>query len=300
MPTRTRPAEGRWGRRARRPGGVVDRRRCGRSRGDARLTPDPLRRRRDSHLQPHPRSDPVEQAPSTGAPTATSSSRTPSYPRTCGRPTSTGWRRPSVTTATRWCAPTAGWTTPNGSHRTATSVSQADDWVHDWAWWANYLKAKGLELGVYYNPLWATRSAVTNPSVTVVGRPDVKVADIVNPGDYFDGGGWLAVGGHHPRRGRGVREGLRRVLPRTRCGVPPDRLSGLVRGGVRPERGHGGSGPRPRLLSSGARVDARGGGGHAAEPRDAQPVRPRIRRTSIRRPGPDRQRRQLRHLVRLE
>jgi hypothetical protein len=68
-------------------------------------------------------------------------------------------------------------------------VSQADDWVHDWAWWARYLKGKGLELGVYYNPLWATRSAVTNPSVTVVGRPDIKVADIVNPGDYFDGGG---------------------------------------------------------------------------------------------------------------
>jgi alpha-glucosidase len=70
-------------------------------------------------------------------------------------------------------------------------VSQADDWEHDWAWWAKYLQGKGLELGVYYNPLWATRSAVTNPSVTVVGRPDIKVADIVNPGDYFDGGGLL-------------------------------------------------------------------------------------------------------------
>ena len=76
--------------------------------------------------------------------------------------------------------------TPNGY-----ILSQADDWVHDWAWWATYLKAKGLELGVYYNPLWATRSAVTNPSVTVIGRPDVKVADIVNPDDYFDGGGLL-------------------------------------------------------------------------------------------------------------
>jgi hypothetical protein len=70
-------------------------------------------------------------------------------------------------------------------------VSQADDWVHDWAWWANYVNSKGLELGVYYNPLWATRSAVTNPSVTVIGRPDVKVGDIVNPGDNFDGGGRL-------------------------------------------------------------------------------------------------------------
>ena len=70
-------------------------------------------------------------------------------------------------------------------------VSQADDWEHDWAWWAKYLKAKGMQLGVYYNPLWATKSAVTNPSVTVVGRPDVKVGDIVNANDYFDGGGQL-------------------------------------------------------------------------------------------------------------
>ena len=70
-------------------------------------------------------------------------------------------------------------------------VSQADDWEHDWAWWANYLKGKGMQLGVYYNPLWATLSAVSNPSVTVIGRPEVKVADIVNPNDYFDGGGLL-------------------------------------------------------------------------------------------------------------
>jgi hypothetical protein len=70
-------------------------------------------------------------------------------------------------------------------------VSQADDWDHDWAWWAGYLKSKGLGLGIYYNPLWATLSAVTNPSVTVVGRPDVEVGDIVNSGDYFDGGGRL-------------------------------------------------------------------------------------------------------------
>ena len=33
---------------------------------------------------------------------------------------------------------------------------------------------KGLDLGVYYNPLWTTRSTVADPSVTVVGRPDIK------------------------------------------------------------------------------------------------------------------------------
>ncbi len=70
-------------------------------------------------------------------------------------------------------------------------VSQADDWEHDWAWWARYLQSKGMQLGVYYNPLWATKSAVTDPAVTVVGRRDVRVADIVNANDSFDGGGQL-------------------------------------------------------------------------------------------------------------
>ena len=68
--------------------------------------------------------------------------------------------------------------TPNGYIR-----SFQDDWVHDWAWWVKYLNSRGLDLGVYYNPLWTLRSVVEDPSITVVGRPDIKVADIVNTGD---------------------------------------------------------------------------------------------------------------------
>jgi len=77
-----------------------------------------------------------------------------------------------------WCDKTAV-VTEHGYIR-----SFQDDWTHDWAWWARYVQSKGLDLGVYYNPLWATRSAVADPSVTVVGRPDIKVADIVNTGDF--------------------------------------------------------------------------------------------------------------------
>jgi hypothetical protein len=69
--------------------------------------------------------------------------------------------------------------------------SLSDDWKHDWAWWANYLKERDMQLGVYYNPLWVTGSAVADRSIRVVGRPDVAVADLVNPGDWFDGGGQL-------------------------------------------------------------------------------------------------------------
>ncbi len=66
-------------------------------------------------------------------------------------------------------------------------VKHDDSWTHGWAWWAKHLEQKGLQLGVYYNPLWVTRSAIDDPSVTVVGRPDIRVADIVNPDDPFDG-----------------------------------------------------------------------------------------------------------------
>jgi glucan 1,6-alpha-isomaltosidase len=65
-------------------------------------------------------------------------------------------------------------------------VKHDDSWAHGWAWWAQQLAQKGMQLGVYYNPLWVTRSAVNDHS-TVVGRPDVRVADIVNPNDPFDG-----------------------------------------------------------------------------------------------------------------
>ncbi len=66
-------------------------------------------------------------------------------------------------------------------------VKHDDAWAHSWAWWADRLAQKGLQLGVYYNPLWVTRSAIDNPSVAVVGRPDIRVADIVNRNDPFDG-----------------------------------------------------------------------------------------------------------------
>jgi glucan 1,6-alpha-isomaltosidase len=66
-------------------------------------------------------------------------------------------------------------------------VKHDDAWTHDWSWWADHLREKGLQLGVYYNPLWVTRSAIDNPAVTVIGRPDIRVADIVNQNDPFDG-----------------------------------------------------------------------------------------------------------------
>jgi alpha-glucosidase len=84
---------------------------------------------------------------------------------------------------------TDGWI--EGSSRTTRNgyiTTYNDSWQHDWAYWARYLKTRDMSLGVYYNPLWVHRAAVADPDKTVVGRPDVRIADIVTEGDFFAGG----------------------------------------------------------------------------------------------------------------
>ncbi len=66
-------------------------------------------------------------------------------------------------------------------------LSYQDSWTHGWDYWVGYLQQRGMKLGVYYNPLWVCKSAVEDASKTVFGRPDVKIADIVTPGDFFGG-----------------------------------------------------------------------------------------------------------------
>lgn len=83
-------------------------------------------------------------------------------------------------------ANTDGWvewstrTTPNGY-----VTSYNDEWQHDWAYWQRYLNERGMELGVYYNPLWVTESALRDTSKRVLGRPEIAVAELVADGDRF-------------------------------------------------------------------------------------------------------------------
>ena len=66
-------------------------------------------------------------------------------------------------------------------------LSYQDSWTNTWEYWSQYLQQRGMSLGVYYNPLWVCKSAVEDTSKTVVGRPDVAIADIVDAGDWFGG-----------------------------------------------------------------------------------------------------------------
>ena len=33
------------------------------------------------------------------------------------------------------------------------------DWQHDFSYWSDYIRGKGMKFGVYYNPMWLTRAA---------------------------------------------------------------------------------------------------------------------------------------------
>ncbi|CAG7626363.1 carbohydrate-binding protein [Paenibacillus allorhizosphaerae] len=64
-------------------------------------------------------------------------------------------------------------------------ISHNDGWKHDWAYWADYIQGKGMKLGVYYNPLWVTRSAANDSSKTIVGTTH-KVGSIASSNDKFN------------------------------------------------------------------------------------------------------------------
>jgi hypothetical protein len=65
---------------------------------------------------------------------------------------------------------TDGWV--GGSTQTNANgylLKYNDSWSHDWTYWVNYANSLGLDMGVYYNPLWIVDSAVSDPNKKVVG-----------------------------------------------------------------------------------------------------------------------------------
>lgn len=66
-------------------------------------------------------------------------------------------------------------------------VSYQDDWTLDWRGMVEDAARRGLTLGVYYNPCWVVTSAIEDTSIRVAGRPEIPVAEIVDPGDNQNG-----------------------------------------------------------------------------------------------------------------
>lgn len=63
---------------------------------------------------------------------------------------------------------------------------------HTWKFWGDYLKEKGMDFGIYYNPLWISPEVVKNPDKYIVkgteNNPDgpTYVVDLIDQGDPDD------------------------------------------------------------------------------------------------------------------
>ncbi len=65
------------------------------------------------------------------------------------------------------------------------------DWEHDYGYWAEYLRSKGMALGVYANPLWVPSGAAA-AGIRIKGT-DIPVESIVNRGEYRNKHNYLWV-----------------------------------------------------------------------------------------------------------
>ncbi|MBN9653549.1 hypothetical protein J0K78_04650 [Halobacillus sp. GSS1] len=63
---------------------------------------------------------------------------------------------------------------------------------HTWKFWGDYIKQRGMDFGIYYNPLWVSPEVVGNPDQYIVkgteNNPDgpTYVAELIDQGDPDD------------------------------------------------------------------------------------------------------------------
>ncbi|WP_051552756.1 SusF/SusE family outer membrane protein [Bacteroides propionicifaciens] len=84
-----------------------------------------------------------------------------------------------------------GWGDDSNFNENGYRTKHSTHWEHDYAWWANFLKNKGLTLGIYNNPLWVNRNAASH-GVKIKGT-DIPLENIINreePAKWFS---WVQV-----------------------------------------------------------------------------------------------------------
>jgi len=64
-------------------------------------------------------------------------------------------------------------------------------WTHDYAWWANNLQSRGMNLGMYWNPLWVSIPAV-EAGCKVIGT-EIPLEDIIDPNEEAWWFTWVQV-----------------------------------------------------------------------------------------------------------
>ena len=74
-----------------------------------------------------------------------------------------------------------GWGDVSQINENGYKTSHSRHWEHDFAWWSNYLKERGMTLGMYGNPLWIH----VDPSDTQRKIPgtNINVSSLIDPSE---------------------------------------------------------------------------------------------------------------------
>lgn len=88
-----------------------------------------------------------------------------------------------------------GWGDTKNFNENGYRTKHSSEWKYDYAYWSKYLQNKGMELGIYNNPLWVSKYAV-DAGCKVIGT-NTPLKDIVSSEDMFaDDQYWVNV--DHP------------------------------------------------------------------------------------------------------
>lgn len=66
-------------------------------------------------------------------------------------------------------------------------------WANGFSYWNKYIISKGLKVGVYYNPLWMTRTAFFDKDAVVAGTDGIRPGQIAGDKNFNDQLFWVDV-----------------------------------------------------------------------------------------------------------
>jgi hypothetical protein len=84
-----------------------------------------------------------------------------------------------------------GWGDVSVTNEYGYLLKHSRNWQHDYAWWSEFLQQRGMELGIYDNPLWVHMDAV-NRGGRVKGT-NIPLASIIDPDEQSLWFTWVQV-----------------------------------------------------------------------------------------------------------
>ena len=80
-----------------------------------------------------------------------------------------------------------GWGDTSKINTNGYRTSHSRNWIHDYQWWSDHLRSRGMKLGMYANPLWLNVDA-SNTNATIVGT-NLKVSSLYAADDPW----WVQI-----------------------------------------------------------------------------------------------------------